>query len=596
MHIKRKSSMVLGVVMATALVASACSGGNNNSGASNSPSASSSGAPSASASGTPQAGGKVDYSSLPAADLKMMDRWLEVENQGKDPIKAELEKRLNVKLTFESPKEPAYGQALQLALANGEMPDIVNDGYFLNDFTLKAYKDDYLADLGKLVKEQPDRYATLNKMFNDPLWKFTNKFMFGDENKTYTMWDFWGLISPPTGMSMYNGAVLQEVNGGKTPATYQEFIDYLYKVKSAKPGIVPLSGRIDAGNNLWIMLTSLFFRTHGTDPYSIEDWNGDNVYEETATSDIAKQQWKAVAKLYADGIIEKDILTRGADRIPEAVGNFANGKYAVFLSNAPGAYGIGADWFVQEWKKVNPNMEIGKDLVFDQQPIKGPGGVANYLLPEIAIAEAATSVSADSKAPDRALDVINYIMSDEGQVLKWYGIQGVHYDSIANGKVEGFKYDKFRDEVTQIYMPGEDRQEWAPFSNLEKQMFYQIDSSTDLLDAIKKGVSIGMEAAAKNSPQLAEYSKPFMDAAKLQPIYETFAEKVWYADESLSKVQAKVKEIENTWYMKFIAKGPDFVESNWAKFTEELKAAGIQKLIDAKNEQAGALKQQFENM
>ncbi|MCQ6557652.1 hypothetical protein [Paenibacillus mendelii] len=540
---------------------------------------------------------EVDYSKLPTANLKMTDRWLVVENQDKDPLKAELEKRLNIKLKFESPKEPGYNQALTMMLADGEMTDIVNDGYFLNDFTMKAFKEDMLTDMGAIVAKEPERYKTLNKMFNDPLWKFTNKFMFGDENKNYVMWDFWGLVSPPAGMAMYNGALINEVNGGKTPTTYDEFIAYLYNVKKAKPDVTPLSGRIDAGNNLWIMFSSLFFRTHGVDPYSIEDWNGDAKYEETATSEDAKNVWKEIAKLYADGIIEKDFLTRGSDRIPEAVGNFANGKYAVFLSNSPGAYGIGADWFVQEWKKVNPNAELGKDLMVDTQPITGPKGSANYLLPEVAIAEAATSIYVDSDAPDRALDVIDYIMSNEGQNLKWYGIQGVHYDQIKeDGTVEGFNYEKFRDEVTQIYMPGEDRQEWAPFSNLEKQMYYQIDSALDLMDAIKKGRSFGMEAAAKNNPTLAKYGEAYMAAAKLQPIYEVFAEKIWSTDENLSTIKAKVKQVQDTWYMKFIVGGPEFVESSWSKFVTELQDAGIQQLIDAKNEQAAKLKVDFENL
>jgi multiple sugar transport system substrate-binding protein/putative aldouronate transport system substrate-binding protein len=594
---KARMSLVLALLLSISLVVAACGGNDKN----ENNSATNQGGTETSQGSTPETtqsgGGKIDYSSLPTAELTMMDRWLTgVVNQDKDPIKKELEKILNVKLTFESPAEPGYGQALSLLLANGELPDIVNDGYFFNDFTVKAVEEEYLANLSDYVFADPDRYPTLYKMFNDPLWKFTNKYIWGDENANYAMWDFWGLISPPTGMSMYNGAVLQQVNGGETPKTFDEFIDYLYKVKEQVPGVIPLSGRIDAGNNLWIMFTSVFFRTHGADPYSIEDWNGDDVYEETATSDAAKAQWKLIGKLYKDGIMEPDLLTRGSDRIPEAVANFANGKYAVFLSNAPGAYGVGADWFVQEWKKVDPNVEIGKDLVFDQAPIQGPGGVANYLLPEIAIAEATTSVSADSKYIDRALDVLNYIMSDEGQILKWYGIKGVHYDDWVNGQAVNFNYEKYRDEVTQVYMPGEDRQEWAPFSNMEKQMFYQIDAADDLLDAIKKGVSIGMEAAAANSPQLAEYAKSFMDAAKLQPIYEVFAEKVWGTDENLAKIQAKVREVQNTWYMKFIVNGPDFVEANWEQFKKELYDAGIQQLIDAKNTEAKALKAEFDNM
>lgn len=589
----KRTMMAIALALVLALVTAACSGNNSE----GTPSGSAPSPQSSAPAETGGAAGGVDYSKLPTAELTMTDRWLEVDNQSKDPLKAELEKRLNVKIKFESPKEPGFGQSLALMLADGTMTDIVNDGYMLNEFTMKAYKEDMLYNMSDLVFKEPERYATLNKMFNDPLWKFTNKFMFGDENKNYAFWDFWGLISPPTGMAMYNGSMLQELNGGKTPATYEEFIDYLYKIKQAKPSVSPLSGRIDAGNNLWIMLTSMFFRTHGVDPYSVEDWNNDGQYEETATSDIAKQQWKAIAQLYKDGIIEKDFLTRGSDKIPEAVGNFANGKYGVFLSNSPGAYGIGADWFVQEWKKVNPNAELGKDLIVDQKPITGPNGSANYLLPEIAIAEAATSIYVDTKYPDRALDVINYIMSDPGQDLKWYGIEGVHYDKRNDdGTFEGFKYDKFRDEVTQIYMPGEDRQEWAPFSNLEKQMYYQIDKSADLMDAIRNGKSIGMEAAAKNNPTLAEYGKAYMDAAKLQPIYEVFAEKVWSTDENLAKIKAKVKQVQDTWYMKFIIGGPDAVENNWSNFTKELQDAGFQKLIDAKNEQAGKLKAEFENM
>ena len=64
------------------------------------------------------------------------------------------------------------------------------------------------------------------------------------------------------------------------------------------------------------------------------------------------------------------------------------------------------------------------------------------------------SIAADCKHPEAAMDVLNFISSDEGWELVTYGIKGVHYTEVGKRTEEGEKAyrEKWLDMLAQIIM------------------------------------------------------------------------------------------------------------------------------------------------
>ena len=140
------------------------------------------------------------------------------------------------------------------------------------------------------------------------------------------------------------------------------------------------------------------------------------------TSDNAVEYYKFLNKLYADGLLDKEAFTL-TDQGLQA--KMAQGR--VLAAYAP-------SWFVG-----GPQASLRAEGKLDRQYAHLPiylnenvvdrsnamtaasGGVAEWVITEKA------------KNPERIIQFIDFLFSDEGQILTQWGIEGVHYD-VVDGK------------------------------------------------------------------------------------------------------------------------------------------------------------------
>ena len=426
----------------------------------------------------------------------------------------------------------------------------------------------FRSDMGAAVAKNPEKYSVLNKLFNDPMYKLINQFKFGDSEKTFAVWSISQLINPWAGGVVYNGKVINEL-GLKLPTTVDEYVAMLREIKAKKPDVIPLGMRVDKGNLIGL-ISPIFFRTYGVDILELMP-DGSGNFIDTSTTDTAKQQWKLLQSLYKEGIIDKQVITN--DTVAVVREKFINGKYATFISNGPGYHGMAIGDLYNEMLKVNPNAKIGVDIMADENPLKGPNGIANIRLPIADVAATNTVIYGNSKNPERALELINYMLSDEGQELKWFGIEGVHYTKNADG-TKNINKDEFFKEV-QIYLPGETtRFEWTPFSDLTGQCYYHFEKYSTIAEAANNTRNLILESVLP-SGEIGDYclkvGQPFQDAVDKMPLYESLSTSAM-TDEQKA-VKAKVDEIKKKYYAAFLV-GQKDVDKEWDKFVSEVKAAG----------------------
>lgn len=538
------------------------------------------------------AAGTTAAAEKPVVQLSMMQNWVTLDNQegiANDRIKKYLEDKMKIKLEIICPADSSqYYEKLKLYLSSGDAPDIINDAFDAT-FVVTAQQEELLYDMGAAVAQKPDAYPTLNKIFNDPLQKFLNDVKFSDPNKNFAIWSMSNIVNPWAGAVVYNGKVLKELNLSQ-PKTVEEYINLLREIKKGNKDVIPMGARVDKGNLIGI-LSPVFFRTYGVDPLEITADAGGN-YVDTSITDTAKECWKQLQSLYKEGLIDKEILTN--ESVDKVTDNFTSGKYATFVSNNPGANGNGYSWLFGKFKEINKDAVPGVDMLIDQSPLTGPGGKANVPLGEMDVCGTNTVIYKNSKNVERALEVLNYLMSDEGQLLKWYGVEGIHYTKNADGSIN-FNKEEFMKEVV-IYQPGETvRHEWAPFTDLTAQLYFQIDKAKDLRDAIANSQPLILNSYVEDN-DINKYCVPvgttFAEEAQLQPVYEVLANN--FLTEDQRAIKTKVEELKKKWYAAFLVNQKN-VDAEWDNFVKEVKAAGLDQLVQIKNDGVKAIKAKYDS-
>ncbi|MEN6313905.1 MAG: extracellular solute-binding protein [Clostridiaceae bacterium] len=498
------------------------------------------------------------------------------ENQSSNLIAKYIEEKFNVNLKF----IPSDAEKQRLHLSTGQAGDIISLAPWLGttDLMLQGVKEGIFADLGKLVKAEPGRYPTMEKIFQDQLYKYFNNYYYGSGEEFYCMWglDYTRNVS---GAPVYNKKIMDEL-GLSIPKTVDEFVDYLRTVKAKKPDIIPFFFRNDKGS--WLPGSSsdldiIFFQPYGLHISGCFKGN-DGIWRDAAVNEANKQIWKRLAGMYKEGLIDKEIFTKEADKFMAA--DFATGKTAVVTSSLPNGNASSALNPYDIYKTANPdvNPESLLDyIVYQPEPLTGPAGYGKCAKVASGVAFG-SFITSTSKNPDRALDVLNWIISDEGQTVLYYGIEGVHYKSLdEQGRVVGYNSAKFNEDnkvwgfggltfgFTLLsgsgtrYLP--DRYGWSE-SVMHKDNLAEGGFSTTLP---KKVADYGSEIYDKWSTEYYEELPTYYNCISFTDEYKEMAK--------------KIKEVKVKYFVGFIF-GTYDVDKDWNEFVKEFEDAGGSKYAE----------------
>lgn len=369
--------------------------------------------PAAAGSSDTGAGIKVTYPMKTNVALKYWWNWSNqyAKSLNEAPIAKELQKKTGIKVTYINPGASTAGDAFNLMLASGDLPDIIewnwagfpggpekamNDGYIikLNDIINK-----YAPNLKAYYAANPDR----EKMVKTDSGNFYN-FPFFREDEMQLAW-----YGPIMRQDWLDDLGLQ------VPTTMDEWHDTLKAFKEKKGATAPLT--VDSG--LWYFQVGAFAGAYGVKKdFYLE--NGKVTYGPIQPG--YKEFLAAMKEWYSEGLLDKNFSTSDG-KIVNA--NMTSGKSGASLGGSGG--GLGA--WMQTMKDKDPKYK----LVGTPYPVLNKGDRAKFGQRDPYGNSDGAAITTKCKNVEIAARYLDYPYSKEGHMVANFGIEGESYKMV-NGE------------------------------------------------------------------------------------------------------------------------------------------------------------------
>lgn len=309
----------------------------------------------------------------------------------------EIAKRTNVSLKTVSSKNASdETTAFNTMIASGEIPDLVI--YSDAKKVLSKYgKEGAFEPMNDLI----DKYApNIKKMMDDN--KYVKAHLTASDGNVY----FVSKVNPklPASGWFVRQDWLDKL-GLKAPTTVDEFHDMLVAFRDGDPngnGVkdeVPYFNRFDGIGHLLLLFDT------------ITNWEivGDDIVYGPATPEF-KTAYKNIAQWYKEGLIDKEIYTRGSKSRDKLLGdNVGGATHDYFGSTA-------------QFNEFLAESIPGINFV----PI-APPNQKEYTQRDL-VSMMGVAISSSSKKKEVAMRFLDYLYSDEGSVILNFGIEGKHFD------------------------------------------------------------------------------------------------------------------------------------------------------------------------
>ena len=293
-----------------------------------------------------------------------------------------------------------------------------------------------------------------------------NKMYTGDENKAYAIYSFSARAYPSfAGVPAYNTAILEEVNEGKVPATVDEFVAFTQKAVEA--GL--LSGYVwpyNAKLTNWAEIDGTIAKPLGTSlrTPATYDW----MWTGFVPDDESKDRHRRGALDAHDRLRReqgghedpgRDVCKR---RHPQRRGHpGGRGRRLCRLQQWDSAsYGYSYGYYTQfkklydSWMKAHPDDGKLSDLTLGTALTDSEGNwMRVYDVPSYVGAH--YFIPTSCAYPDRVLDMVEFLASEDGQNLLFRGIEGLTYTM--DGDTVVYNLDEFVNINKSYGYPNPDR-------------------------------------------------------------------------------------------------------------------------------------------
>ncbi len=443
------------------------------------------------------------------------------ESDGQWKIFAEAAKLTNVsaKVTV-SKSNTDFNQAFNLALASGDIPDIVEtydpvgfsqygiEGAFV---PLNEYFDECAPNIKKMLEENPSIRKRITAA--DGNIYYIPHIPGGSASTGWFIRTDWlnklGLEIPDSTQELYTAfkAFKEKDPNGNGQADEVPFfganLDELFPLWNARPDWYVKDGKIKYG------------------PYEPE----------------YKEALENIIKWYNEGLIDREILTRSKDP-----------REKMLTDNIGGSTN---NWFGST-AKFNDRL---KDSIpgFEFKPIAPPNGVELRRRPESSLY--GWGVSASSKNIEAAIKYLDFWYSETGNRLMNFGVEGVHYDMVDDKpqfKAELLAKENVQKELTEfgIQMDIGFKQDFE----YEKQWINQI--------------AIDGMTMYENSDYIVEQVPPL---------------EMLIADEEAKEsnnIDTQIDTYASEMLQKWVLGAEEFTDASWDKYINELDKFGMDRLLE----------------
>jgi putative aldouronate transport system substrate-binding protein len=336
----------------------------------------------------------------------------------------EINKKMNVNFKVQWVPSDTYAQKLNVMAASNEFPDV----FYIQEAEFNKWRD---KGIFMDVKPELSKYANLSKFIPaDGMAKMNPKdkyfgfpYYVTDTRDTLAIRKDWldklGLKSPTTTDEFYEvaKAFATKDPDGNGQADTPGFSFGIVNNKFVH--IEPLMGAFGLGNE-W------------------SEVNGQLVPMQAQANEL-KEFAAFMKKAYAEGALDKDFP---ANKQKDSIGKLEAGKTGIAMI-VPNEFFNGT---LPTLRKLTPSAELIQLL-----PPKGPTG--KQATPTLQMTnKIVINAKIDPAKKQRILELLDYMMSDEGYDLIKNGIEGVHYTKGSDGKYQKLEaFDKDRPQLLSTW-------------------------------------------------------------------------------------------------------------------------------------------------
>ena len=558
------------------------------------PSSSAANSTSASVEATSSAGGKGENPNAGRENVTIRfsqyaNNTDDQEYMANDPIKKAIEEAVNVTIEYDTGIE-GYDDRLATELAVGAAPDLFPT-WGVAPLLRKYAEEEAVYDIGKIINADPERYPILHKIINHPTYKMYNKMYTGDENATYAIYSFSARAYPNfNGVPAYNTAILEEVNDGVVPSTVSEFVAFTEKAADAGySGWWPFNNKLTN----WAEIDRTIANPLGTTLRTPATWDwiwtgflpddpakigtDEEHWTLMTVSDKSKEVVMLLAEMYAKNGIHNGVGTL----VDEDDG------YAAFNNNTLASYGYSYGYYTQfkklydSWMSAHPDGSL-KDLTLGTALTDDDGNwMQIYDVPVYLGSHYFIPTSCEY--PERVLDLVEFLASNEGQKLIFCGIEGLTYTMDGDDIV--FDIEEITNINKHYGYPYQDtcRYVWFTYLFCISEMMLNLEDN-DWWDAVTTPYDPTMDWATDDDKECFQYAldtvQEFVDDVYVViPSYYGMAT----LDAEWADVQTKLYEITNRYLAQMVGGQLD-IDTGWKQYRAEYEAAGGPGLEEAVNE------------
>lgn len=558
------------------------------------PSSSAANSTSASVEATSSAGGKGENPNAGRENVTIRfsqyaNNTDDQEYMANDPIKKAIEEAVNVTIEYDTGIE-GYDDRLATELAVGAAPDLFPT-WGVAPLLRKYAEEEAVYDIGKIINADPERYPILHKIINHPTYKMYNKMYTGDENATYAIYSFSARAYPNfNGVPAYNTAILEEVNDGVVPSTVSEFVAFTEKAADAGySGWWPFNNKLTN----WAEIDRTIANPLGTTLRTPATWDwiwtgflpddpakigtDEEHWTLMTVSDKSKEVVRLLAEMYAKNGIHNGVGTL----VDEDDG------YAAFNNNTLASYGYSYGYYTQfkklydSWMSAHPDGSL-KDLTLGTALTDDDGNwMQIYDVPVYLGSHYFIPTSCEY--PERVLDLVEFLASNEGQKLIFCGIEGLTYTMDGDDIV--FDIEEITNINKHYGYPYQDtcRYVWFTYLFCTSEMMLNLEDN-DWWDAVTTPYDPTMDWATDDDRECFQYAldtvQEFVDDVYVViPSYYGMAT----LDAEWADVQTKLYEITNRYLAQMVGGQLD-IDTGWEQYRAEYEAAGGPGLEEAVNE------------
>lgn len=558
------------------------------------PSSSAANSTSASVEATSSAGGKGENPNAGRENVTIRfsqyaNNTDDQEYMANDPIKKAIEEAVNVTIEYDTGIE-GYDDRLATELAVGAAPDLFPT-WGVAPLLRKYAEEEAVYDIGKIINADPERYPILYKIINHPTYKMYNKMYTGDENATYAIYSFSARAYPNfNGVPAYNTAILEEVNDGVVPSTVSEFVAFTEKAADAGySGWWPFNNKLTN----WAEIDRTIANPLGTTLRTPATWDwiwtgflpddpakigtDEEHWTLMTVSDKSKEVVRLLAEMYAKNGIHNGVGTL----VDEDDG------YAAFNNGTLASYGYSYGYYTQfkklydSWISAHPDGSL-RDLTLGTALTDDDGNwMQIYDVPVYLGSHYFIPTSCEY--PERVLDLVEFLASNEGQKLIFCGIEGLTYTM--DGEDIVFDIEEITNINKHYGYPYQDtcRYVWFTYLFCTSEMMLNLEDN-DWWDAVTTPYDPTMDWATDDDRECFQYAldtvQEFVDDVYVViPSYYGMAT----LDAEWADVQTKLYEITNRYLAQMVGGQLD-IDTGWEQYRAEYEAAGGPGLEEAVNE------------